>query len=154
MSNTGPLAEAFAIAQDLIDLEREEPVCSYVAPTTLESEIDFSLGQPVAHGRLMDLLRSVVETTPRTGSARFFNQLFGGRDDVATAAEVLSVMLNSSMYTFKVAGPHALIGTRARPAHDGQVRLELRRRDVHTRRFDVEPRGHDRGSQSGLSRRA
>ncbi len=109
MSNTGPLAEAFAIAQDLIDLEREEPVCSYVAPTTLESEIDFSLGQPVAHGRLMDLLRSVVETTPRTGSARFFNQLFGGRDDVATAAEVLSVMLNSSMYTFKVAGPHALI---------------------------------------------
>lgn len=109
LSKTDLLAEAVSIAQDLVDLESEEPVSPYLAPTTLEREIDFALGQPVAHDDLMGLLRRVVETTPRTGSARFFNQLFGGRDDVATAAEVLSVMLNSSMYTFKVAGPHALI---------------------------------------------
>ena len=35
----------------------------------------------------------------------FFNQLFGGRNPYATLGDLLAVLLNNSMYTYKVAGP-------------------------------------------------
>jgi sulfinoalanine decarboxylase/sulfinoalanine decarboxylase/aspartate 1-decarboxylase len=35
----------------------------------------------------------------------FFNQLFGGRQSKAVLGDLLAVMLNNSMYTYKVAGP-------------------------------------------------
>ena len=50
-------------------------------------------------------LRDLVFTTPRTATNAFFNQLFGGRQDKAILGDLLSVMLNNSMYTYKAAGP-------------------------------------------------
>jgi sulfinoalanine decarboxylase len=47
--------------------------------------------------------------TPLTSGTRFVNQLFAGRERVATAAELLSVLLNNSMYTYKAAGPMMLV---------------------------------------------
>ncbi len=35
----------------------------------------------------------------------FFNQLFGGRNDKAILGDLLAVILNNSMYTYKAAGP-------------------------------------------------
>lgn len=34
-----------------------------------------------------------------------FNQLFGGRQSKAVLGDLLAVLLNNSMYTYKVAGP-------------------------------------------------
>ena len=47
----------------------------------------------------------MVFTSPRTATNAFFNQLFGGRQEKAILGDLLSVMLNNSMYTYKAAGP-------------------------------------------------
>ncbi|MFD0933243.1 pyridoxal phosphate-dependent decarboxylase family protein [Psychroflexus salinarum] len=54
---------------------------------------------------LESLLEEVVLSTPRTSTKLFFNQLFGGRNNKGTLGELLAVMLNNSMYTYKVGGP-------------------------------------------------
>lgn len=59
--------------------------------------------------QVVEALRHLVLTTPSSAGDSFFNQLFGGRDPVATLAEMVTPILNSSMYTFKVAGPQVLV---------------------------------------------
>ncbi len=59
--------------------------------------------------QVLKALRQVVLSTPSSASPRFFNQLFGGREPVATLAEILTTLTNTSMYTFKVAGPQILL---------------------------------------------
>jgi len=58
---------------------------------------------------VVDRLRGVMQATPSSSSWRFLNQLFGGREPVAAAAEVLAVVSNISMYTFKAAGAQILL---------------------------------------------
>lgn len=55
--------------------------------------------------RLLDVLRA----TPSSSSWRFVNQLFGGREPLSTAAEMLVAVPNVSMYTFKAAGAQILV---------------------------------------------
>lgn len=98
------------LAQTLFEAERNEPVARFRTPEEMRESLDFSIpekGHP-PHD-VMDLLESVALATPRTASRRFFNQLFAGRDDIASAAEIVAVLLNSSMYTYKAAGPQVLI---------------------------------------------
>lgn len=54
-------------------------------------------------------LRAVLAATPSTSSWRFLNQLFGGREPMALAAELLVAGANVSMYTFKAAGAQVLV---------------------------------------------
>ncbi len=54
-------------------------------------------------------LRRVIEATPPAAGARFANQLFAGREAVATAADMVAAVLNNSMYTYKAAGPQVLV---------------------------------------------
>lgn len=58
---------------------------------------------------VIEHLRRILRATPSSAGRCFFNQLFGGRDAMATLAEMLAPLLNTSMYTFKVAGPQVLI---------------------------------------------
>ena len=55
--------------------------------------------------RFKSTLKDLIKSTPKTASTSFFNQLFGGRINRATLGDLLAVMLNNSMYTYKVAGP-------------------------------------------------
>ena len=104
------LQRVLAIAQRLFEAERDRPVAPSRTPAEMEERIDFSIGkQGLPLEEVLSLVERIVLETPRTGSRRFFNQLFAGRDEVAAAAEMLTALLNSSMYTYKVAGPHALI---------------------------------------------
>ncbi len=66
---------------------------------------------PAGHGldEVVEAVRQVITQTPSSAGRRFYNQLFGGRDPVATFAEILTTLTNTSMYTFKVAGPQILI---------------------------------------------
>ena len=54
-------------------------------------------------------LDEIMASTPSSASPLFFNQLFAGRDPAAVMAEMLTPLANTSMYTFKVAGPQVLI---------------------------------------------
>lgn len=58
---------------------------------------------------VLDRLRAVLAATPSSSSWRFLNQLFGGREPAATAAEMLTAVPNVSMYTFKAAGAQVLV---------------------------------------------
>ena len=106
------LERVLGIARELMEAEGVEPVAPIRSPDDVRALVELELGERgLGPDEAMDLIERIVMATPRTGSRRFFNQLFAGRDEVAVAAEMLTAVLNSSMYTFKVAGPHVMIET-------------------------------------------
>jgi glutamate/tyrosine decarboxylase-like PLP-dependent enzyme len=60
-------------------------------------------GRPL--GEVLELLAGLARQVPLTTTPKFFNQLFSGRDAIATVADMLAAHLNVSMYTYKAAGP-------------------------------------------------
>lgn len=99
-----------ALARELIageDARAEPESCN---PARLEARLDLSLGAgglPV--DAVLSRLSEVLSVTRSSSSWRFVNQLFGGREPVATAAEMLAAVPNVSMYTFKAAGAQILV---------------------------------------------
>ena len=104
------MREDLALFSDLCDVllneEIENPVAHPIPTSDLLNHIDISLN---SHGiiddHLKEVLKSIIKSTPKTASTSFFNQLFGGRLGKAALGDLLAVMLNNSMYTYKVAGP-------------------------------------------------
>lgn len=104
------LAAAAALARDLVAREHDPADPAARDPEALARRLDLALGaEGREKGEVLARLRAVVEATPSSSSWRFVNQLFGGREPVATAAELLAVAQNVSMYTFKAAGAEILI---------------------------------------------
>ncbi|MFB3431369.1 MAG: aspartate aminotransferase family protein [Phycisphaerales bacterium] len=98
------------LAHALFEAEQTAPVSRFRTPEEMRRAIELAIPEKGSSPeRVMDLLEDVALATPRTASRRFFNQLFAGRHDIASAAEIVAVLLNSSMYTYKAAGPHVLI---------------------------------------------
>lgn len=101
---------AHRLAERHIQREHDTPVAPFAPPAELAQRFDPSIpakGLPI--DRVFEELDRVLELTPRTTTTNFYNQLFAGRDPVAAAAETLTALLNTSMYTYKAAGPHAII---------------------------------------------
>lgn len=111
MPSISPMIEhSFRLIDRALRRQRDDPVAPYATADDLISRIDFSLpAVGVSDECVCELLDQVADATPRTASPRFLNQLFGGGDDAATAAELLTVAMNTSMYTFKASGANALI---------------------------------------------
>jgi sulfinoalanine decarboxylase/sulfinoalanine decarboxylase/aspartate 1-decarboxylase len=107
MSNiSNDLALFNELVEVLISEEDKNPVAQRIDSTKLYEAIDLSLNE----GAMIDedfkvLLQDVLVSTPKTATNLFFNQLFGGRQSKAILGDLLAVMLNNSMYTYKVAGP-------------------------------------------------
>ncbi|MEZ4685015.1 MAG: pyridoxal-dependent decarboxylase [Bacteroidia bacterium] len=94
------------IAQALLDEEHQEPVVKPVLAQELFQRLNLELNEEgTSEEAFAEALQSLVLQTPRTTTNKFFNQLFGGRNGKAVIGDLLSVMLNNSMYTYKVAGP-------------------------------------------------
>jgi len=94
------------IVGDLLDDEAKNPVAEFVPTPTLNERLDLGLqAAPLETADLEAALKDLVFTSPRTATPGFFNQLFGGRQDKAILGDLLSVMLNNSMATYKAAGP-------------------------------------------------
>lgn len=94
------------IVHNLTTAENEEPVVKPILAENLHDSLDLALnehGSP--EGEFQEALEQLVLHTPRTATTKFFNQLFGGRNSKAVLGDLLAVMLNNSMYTYKVAGP-------------------------------------------------
>ena len=93
------------IASDLLEDEKNNPVSDYIPVQDLYKQIDLALREnPISEQEFESVLREVVFASPRTATPAFFNQLFGGRSETAVLGELLSVLLNNSMYTYKAAG--------------------------------------------------
>lgn len=94
------------IVLTLLREEQDHPVTQHIPADELMQRVDLSLPEdPVDDETFTNAVRELVLKTPRTATRRFFNQLFGGRNEKAVLGDLLSVILNNSMYTYKVAGP-------------------------------------------------
>lgn len=94
------------LAKKLTEAEEKEPVVQPIPADRLFDTLDLKLSKEgVSEERFAKALEEVVMHTPRTATRQFFNQLFGGRNGKATLGDLLAVMLNNSMYTYKVGGP-------------------------------------------------
>lgn len=91
----------------LFEAETNQPVAKPIPTSELYQQLDLSLNSDgIIDEDLKIILKDIIKSTPKTASKSFFNQLFGGRIGKATLGDLLAVMFNNSMYTYKVAGPH------------------------------------------------
>jgi sulfinoalanine decarboxylase/sulfinoalanine decarboxylase/aspartate 1-decarboxylase len=106
MMNQNDLDRFQDIVKQLLEAEKNEPVAKPIKAEALFEELDLRLDEEGTSDNVFyDSLKKLVMNTPRTATKQFFNQLFGGRKSKAVLGDLLSVMLNNSMYTYKVAGP-------------------------------------------------
>jgi len=94
------------LAEYLISEEKINPVATPIDAISLYQELDLTFtDEAMVDAEFKCILKRIIKSTPKTASTAFFNQLFGGRISRATLGDLLAVMLNNSMYTYKVAGP-------------------------------------------------
>ena len=94
------------LVEVLLSEEEKHPVADRIDPDKLYDSVDLSLNSAgIVNDNFKKVLKEVLVSTPKTATNLFFNQLFGGRQSKAVLGDLLAVMLNNSMYTYKVAGP-------------------------------------------------
>lgn len=94
------------LTEQLLEAEEKQPVVEPIPADELYERLDLDLPEePTVDADFVSALRDLVLHTPRTATRRFFNQLFGGRNGKAVLGDLLAVILNNSMYTYKVGGP-------------------------------------------------
>ncbi|MFT5823542.1 MAG: sulfinoalanine decarboxylase [Crocinitomix sp.] len=94
------------LVEVLLNEEEKHPVADRIEANKLYDSIDLSLNEAgMVDDAFKVVLQDVLVSTPKTATNLFFNQLFGGRQSKAILGDLLAVMLNNSMYTYKVAGP-------------------------------------------------
>lgn len=100
---------ACRLALEIFDSEHNLPAKVAPGPSALEELTGLRI-RDRGHGftEVIESIRRLVLATPSSAGRRFDNQLFGGRDPIASLAEMLTPILNTSMYTYKVAGPQVL----------------------------------------------
>ena len=90
----------------LLQEEKKHPVATPIDTDKLYQTLDLKLNdEPALDSDFKKILSQLIVSTPKTASTSFFNQLFGGRVNKSILGDLLAVMLNNSMYTYKVAGP-------------------------------------------------
>ncbi|MFT7239621.1 MAG: sulfinoalanine decarboxylase [Cyclobacteriaceae bacterium] len=94
------------LAEMLLNEEEQHPVADRIDSNKLYDAVDLSLNpSAIVDEEFKAVLKEVLVSTPKTATNLFFNQLFGGRQSKAVLGDLLAVLLNNSMYTYKVAGP-------------------------------------------------
>lgn len=94
----------------LLAEESENQVATRIEVDDLKDVVDVSVqDEPILDSVLLEKLEGLIVATPKTATKLFFNQLFGGRQSKAVLGDLLAVLLNNSMYTYKVAGPQVAI---------------------------------------------
>jgi sulfinoalanine decarboxylase len=94
------------LVEKLLEQEKDEAVAKPIPPNDLTSKLNVEFSdEGLSTQEWENIIEKVMKHTPKTASKLFFNQLFGGRQPKAVLGELLAVMLNNSMYTYKVAGP-------------------------------------------------
>ena len=98
------------LVNELINDESTNPIAEATSTAVLNAKFDLDLkSTPTIDEDFKKVLKKLVLNTPKSSSKLFFNQLFGGRHSKAILGDLLSVMLNNSMATYKIAGPQVAV---------------------------------------------
>ena len=90
--------------------EIQNPVTKQITPHEVKNLLDIKLEKEGTAGdEFKKTLKEIVLNSPKSASKLFFNQLFGGRHSKAVLGDLLAVLLNNSMATYKIAGPQVVI---------------------------------------------
>lgn len=99
------LTDFLALAEAILKDEKGHPVSAYVPAKELYTTLDLSLqDNPIGDEEHYEKLKQLTLASTKTATPGFFNQLFGGRNEKAVLGELLAVLINNSMYTYKAAG--------------------------------------------------
>ena len=91
------------LVRDLLADETQNPMAEHIPPAELYERIDLKLQKDgLSAPELEASLKALVFASPRTATPAFFNQLFGGRQERAILGDLLSIILNNSMYTLSL----------------------------------------------------
>ena len=98
------------LVNELLNDEMVNPVSEVIPTSKINERFDLKLNaNPAIADDFKKELKDLVLNTPKSSSKLFFNQLFGGRHSKAILGDLLAVMLNNSMATYKIAGPQVAI---------------------------------------------
>ena len=98
------------IIKEFLNEEKTTPASKFISPENIMKEIDIKLDKhPLDNEKYKKLLKQLINSTPKSSSKHFFNQLYGGRHSKAVLGDLLAVILNTSMATFKIAGPQVIV---------------------------------------------
>ena len=90
--------------------ELQNPITEYISPKDVEKVLDIKLRKEgMADNEFKNSLKQLLLKSSKSSSKLFFNQLFGGRHSKAVLGDLLAVMLNNSMATYKIAGPQVIV---------------------------------------------
>jgi sulfinoalanine decarboxylase/sulfinoalanine decarboxylase/aspartate 1-decarboxylase len=94
------------LIEEFLKEEINNPISDVILPTDIESKLDLSLNDKgMITSEFKSTLNKLILGTPKSSSNLFFNQLFGGRHSKAVLGDLIAVFLNTSMATYKIAGP-------------------------------------------------
>ncbi len=94
------------LIEEFLDCEVNSPVSEIISTSELQSKLNISLDEgAIVTEKLKKELTQILNYTPKSSSKRFFNQLYGGRHSKAVLGDLIAVLINNSMATYKIAGP-------------------------------------------------
>lgn len=112
MDDFNILAESFNKIRTYIreNQTSEKPVVNHKTPKELASIVNVQIPeQGVSENDFLKLVDSYLEFAVRTGHKQFVNQLFAGFNMPAFIGDIISILTNTSMYTYEVAPYGTLI---------------------------------------------
>ena len=114
MLKTNNIREDLGLFNQIVDIFLEDeivnPVSHNIMPEDLPKKLDLSLPEfPTFDEDFKISLKKLILSTPKSSSRLFFNQLFGGRHSKGVLGDLLAVILNNSMATYKIAGPQVAV---------------------------------------------
>ena len=95
-----------SLANELINDDQEKGISPKIQAEDVLNKLDISLNENgIDDETFKNSLKEIILNTPKTSGKLFFNQLFGGLNSKSVVGDLLSVLLNNSMATYKIAGP-------------------------------------------------
>ncbi len=95
-----------SLSNELINDDQEKGISPKIHIEDILKKLDISLNKDgIDDDTFKNSLKEIILNTPKTSGKLFFNQLFGGLNSKSVIGDLLSVLLNNSMATYKIAGP-------------------------------------------------
>ncbi|MFY0674896.1 MAG: aminotransferase class V-fold PLP-dependent enzyme [Bacteroidia bacterium] len=101
--------QLFELINSFKKVHENEKVVDYKTPDELKNTTDLGLGAKHTNSQLEELIDSYIKNSVKTGNKQYLNQLFSGFNEPGILGELLSTLLNTSMYTYEVAPMATLI---------------------------------------------